>query len=49
MMLHRQICSQFGGEWHITVVATDHEIGQGRNISWTLWASPPISGKMSPF
>jgi hypothetical protein len=36
--LHRQIRSQFQGKRKIPVVATDHEIGHGRNITWTLRA-----------
>ncbi len=36
--LHRQIRSQFQGKRHIPFVATDHEIGHGRNITWTLRA-----------
>jgi hypothetical protein len=33
--LHRQIRSQFQGKRHIPFVASDHEIGHGRNIAWT--------------
>jgi predicted transposase YbfD/YdcC len=36
--LHRQIRSQFQGKRHIPFVATDHEIGHGRNITWALRA-----------
>ena len=36
--LHRQIRSQFQGKQHIPFVATDHEVGHGRDISWTLRA-----------
>ena len=36
--LHRQIRSQFQGKRKISFVATDHEIGHGRNITWTLRA-----------
>ena len=38
--LHRQIQSQFQAKHHIPFVATDHEIGHGRNITWTLRAKP---------
>jgi len=33
--LHRQIRSQFQGKRHIPFVASDHEIGQGRDITLT--------------
>ena len=36
--LHRQIQCQFQGQRHIPFVATDHEIGHGRNITWILRA-----------
>ena len=36
--LHRQIRSQFQGKRHIPFVATDHEVGHGRDITWTLRA-----------
>jgi len=36
--LHRQIRSQFQGKCKIPFVATDHEIGHGRVITWTLRA-----------
>ena len=36
--LHRQIQCQFQGKRHILYVATDHHIGHGRNIAWTLRA-----------
>jgi predicted transposase YbfD/YdcC len=36
--LHRQIRSQFQGARKIPFVATDHELGHGRNITWTLRA-----------
>ncbi len=36
--MHRQIRSQFQGKRHIPFVATDHEIGHGRNITWALRA-----------
>ena len=36
--LHRQIRSPFQGKRHIPFVATDHEVGHGRDISWTLRA-----------
>ena len=36
--LHRQIRSQFQGKRQIPFVAMDHEIGHGRNITWTLRA-----------
>jgi predicted transposase YbfD/YdcC len=36
--LHRQIRSQFQGKRHIPFVASDHEIGHGRDITWTLRA-----------
>ena len=36
--LHRQIRSQFQGKRRIPFVATDHEIGHGRDIAWTLRA-----------
>ncbi len=32
--LHRQIQCQFQGKRRIPFVATDHEIGHGRNITW---------------
>jgi hypothetical protein len=35
---HRQIRSQFQGKRKIPFVAGDHEIGHGRNITWTLQA-----------
>jgi predicted transposase YbfD/YdcC len=37
-MLHRQIRSQFQGKRKIPFMATDHEIGHGRDITWTLRA-----------
>ena len=36
--LHRQIGCQFQGKRHIPFVATDHEVGHGRDITWTLRA-----------
>ena len=36
--LHRQIRSQFQGKRRIPFVATDHEVGHGRDITWTLRA-----------
>ena len=36
--LHRQIRSQFQGTRKIPFVATDHEVGHGRAITWTLRA-----------
>jgi len=36
--LHRQIRSQFQGKRQIPFVATDHEVGHGRAITWTLRA-----------
>jgi hypothetical protein len=36
--LHRQIRSHFQGKRKIPFVATDHGVGHGRNISWTLRA-----------
>jgi hypothetical protein len=36
--LHRQIRSQFQGMRKIPLVATDHEISHGGNITWTLRA-----------
>ena len=36
--LHRQIKTQFEGNRHIPFLATDHEIGHGRDITWTLQA-----------
>lgn len=36
--LHRQIRSQFQGTRKIPFVATDHEVGHGREIMWTLRA-----------
>jgi predicted transposase YbfD/YdcC len=36
--LHRQIQCQFHGKRHIPFWATDHEIGHGRSITWTLRA-----------
>jgi predicted transposase YbfD/YdcC len=36
--LHRQIRSQFQGKRHIPFVASDHEVGHGRDITWTLRA-----------
>ena len=36
--LHRQIRSQFQGKRKIPFVASDHEIGHGRAITWTLRA-----------
>ncbi|WP_295536686.1 ISAs1 family transposase [Synechococcus sp. UW140] len=36
--LHRQIRSQFQGKRKIPFMATDHEIGHGRDITWTLRA-----------
>ena len=36
--LHRQIRCQFQGKRHIPLVATDHEISHGRDITWTLRA-----------
>lgn len=36
--LHRQIRSQFQGTRKIPFVATDHEVGHGREITWTLRA-----------
>jgi predicted transposase YbfD/YdcC len=36
--LHRQIRSQFQGKWHIPFVADVHEVGHGRDITWTLRA-----------
>jgi len=36
--LHRQTRSQFQGKRHIPFVATDHEIGHGRSITWSLRA-----------
>ncbi len=36
--LHRQIRSQFQGKRKISLVATDHEISHGRDITWTLRA-----------
>jgi hypothetical protein len=36
--LHRQIRSQFQGKRHIPFVATDYEVGHGRDITWTLRA-----------
>jgi hypothetical protein len=38
MTLHRQIRSQFQGKRKIPFMATDHEISQGRNITWMLRA-----------
>ena len=36
--LHRQVRSQFQGKRRIPFVATDHEVGQGREITWALRA-----------
>ena len=36
--LHRQIQCQFQGKRHIPFMATDYEIGHGRNITWILRA-----------
>jgi hypothetical protein len=36
--LHRQVASQFQGKRTIPFVASDHEIGHGRDITWTLRA-----------
>ena len=36
--LHRQIRSQFQGKRKIPFMACDHEIGHGRNLTWTLRA-----------
>jgi hypothetical protein len=36
--LHRQIRSQFQGKRRIPFVATDHEVGHGREITWALRA-----------
>jgi predicted transposase YbfD/YdcC len=36
--LHRQISSQFQGKRKIPFVATDHEAGHGRDITWMLRA-----------
>jgi hypothetical protein len=36
--LHRQIRSQFQGKRKIPFVATDHEVGHGRDIIWMLRA-----------
>ena len=36
--LHRQIRCQFQGKRRIPFVATDHEVGHGRDITWTLRA-----------
>ncbi len=37
-MLHRQIGCQYQGKRHIPFVAKDHEVGHGRDITWTLRA-----------
>jgi hypothetical protein len=36
--LHRQIRSQFQGKRKIPFVATKHEVGHARDITWTLLA-----------
>jgi hypothetical protein len=36
--LYRQIADQLLGKRHIPLMATDHEIGHGRDILWTLRA-----------
>ena len=36
--LYRQIADQLLGKRHIPFMATDHEIGHGRDIRWTLRA-----------
>ena len=36
--MHRQIASQFQGKRKIPFMATDHEIGHGRDITWALRA-----------
>jgi hypothetical protein len=36
--LHRQIRSQFQGKLKIPIVATDHEVDHGRDITWMLRA-----------
>ncbi len=38
--MHRQICSQIQGKRKIPFVATDQEVGHGRDIDWTLRAKP---------
>ena len=40
--LHRQIRSQFQGKRRIPFVATDHEVGHGRDITWTLRAKQAL-------
>ena len=40
--LHRQIRCQFQGKRHIPLVATDHEISHGRDITWTLRAKAAL-------
>ena len=36
--MHRQIQRQFEGKRQISFLATDHELGHGRDITWTLQA-----------
>ena len=36
--MHRQILSQFQGKRHIPFVASDQEVGHGRDITWILRA-----------
>jgi hypothetical protein len=36
--LYRQISDQLLGKRHISFMATDHEIGHGRDIAWNLRA-----------
>ena len=43
-LLHRQIHSQFLGKRKFPIVTNDHEVSQGRDVTWTLRAKSAPAG-----